>query len=394
MAQHLCIVARDNPLLLGYLNIALAYLTRGGDELEIVIDRRPEPAAANGTLGHATDASVEQRRVLGVDDLLRSRGYAIVTREPGRDWRLAADPLDAEAIPSLEDEAAAEPAALRYLSSLSSSLSSPMGRRTLVAVGAFALIVGSTAVGVPGYLLDHAVGAADHAVGWLRSSSDERPAAAPTPPPDTRSPAARGVAVAPPGATPVPPTAPRASEVTPAATPAERPTPSAPETIAPARPAVAPPSPPRTATREPAPRERAARVEAHRVAAPPTPRPKAVREEAPAPPKAAVAAVSVQKAPTPEFQGAPRMELSRERDGNGRTLAVTVRLTDSGGRPLSAADVRIRRHLGNGGMRESRLEEGASEGSYRGTLPAGMPDAELTMRVTVGRKSLEVPLAE
>ena len=89
MAQHLCIVARDNPLLLGYLSIALDYLTRGGDELEIVIDRRPEVLSVNG---HDTPTpGAEQRRLRGVEELLRARGYAIVTREPGNDWRLVTD---------------------------------------------------------------------------------------------------------------------------------------------------------------------------------------------------------------------------------------------------------------------------------------------------------------
>src|SRR4029450_6800184 len=45
MAQHLCIVARDKPLLLGYLNIVLGHLTADGDELQIAIDRRPSPPA-------------------------------------------------------------------------------------------------------------------------------------------------------------------------------------------------------------------------------------------------------------------------------------------------------------------------------------------------------------
>jgi hypothetical protein len=119
---------------------------------------------------------------------------------------------------------------------------------------------------------------------------------------------------------------------------------------------------------------------------------KVMREEPPSPPKAAVAAVAVQKAP--EFRGMPRMELSRERDTAGRTVAVTVRLTDTSGRPLPAADVRILRQLGNGDVRETRLEA-ASEGSYRGPLPATVPNAKgLTMRVTVGASSHDVPLAE
>ena len=54
MAQHLCIVARDNPLLLGYLSIALDYLTRGGDER------------------FATYELVAELEGISVDDLLQS----------------------------------------------------------------------------------------------------------------------------------------------------------------------------------------------------------------------------------------------------------------------------------------------------------------------------------
>src|SRR5262244_3099723 len=98
MAQHLCIVSRDNPLLLGYLNIALEYLTRTGDELEIVIDRRPNAAFESA----AEPVGLEQRRVEGVDNLLRSRGYAIVSRVEGEDWRLSN-----AIIPLTEDDQAA-----------------------------------------------------------------------------------------------------------------------------------------------------------------------------------------------------------------------------------------------------------------------------------------------
>ena len=42
MAQHLCIVARNQPLLMGYLNIVLEHLSADGDDLQIVIDRRPD----------------------------------------------------------------------------------------------------------------------------------------------------------------------------------------------------------------------------------------------------------------------------------------------------------------------------------------------------------------
>jgi hypothetical protein len=387
MAQHLCIVARDNPLLLGYLNIALDYLSRGGDELEIVIDRRPDPAALESLNGAAPMPAIEQRQIQGVEELLRARGYAIVTREAGRAWRLASE-SDAPAR-AASDETAPRASLIE--------LGSTAQRRALLAAAALAVVVLGASVGMPGDLLDRAFDAAGQTVSWLHGTSErssgpaspprepvppagaQAPAAAPAPPPRvvTPPPAAPAAVAAPPPTTTSPPAV--------AAPPAPAPAPPSPK----ARETAAAPAParPRGAAREPAPasREHASSAEPRRAA-------KAPREDAPAP-KAAVAAVSVQK--TPEFRGMPRMELSRERDGAGHTVAVTVRLTDTGGRPLPAADVRVRRRLASGDVRETRLAEGATEGSYRGPLPAPVPEAEgLTMRVTLGDESHEVPLAE
>ena len=345
MAQHLCIVARDNPLLLGYLNIALDYLSRGGDELEIVIDRRPDPAALESLNGAAPMPAIDQRHIQGVEELLRARGYAIVTREAGHAWRLASE-SEAPARAGADETAPRAPLL---------EPSSAAWRRALLAAAALAVVVLGASVGMPGDLLDRAFDTAGQAVSWLHGTS-ERSTGPASPPREPEPPA---VAQAP------------------SAAPAPSPPVVTPPLAAPSAPTPAPPSPKV--------REHASSAEPHRAA-------KAPREDPPAP-KAAVAAVSVQKAP--EFRGMPRMELSRERDGAGRTVAVTVRLTDTGGRPLPTADVRVRRRLASGDVRETRLAEGATEGSYRGPLPAPVPDAEgLTMRVTLGDESHEVPLAE
>jgi hypothetical protein len=100
-------------------------------------------------------------------------------------------------------------------------------------------------------------------------------------------------------------------------------------------------------------------------------------------------------AQTAEFTGVPRFEMSRERDASGRTAAITVRVTDTAGRPLPSADVRILRQLNDGAMREVRLEATSPTGSYRGAVPNGGPNANgLVMRVLVGEQRFEVPLAE
>ena len=99
--------------------------------------------------------------------------------------------------------------------------------------------------------------------------------------------------------------------------------------------------------------------------------------------------------PVVEFQGIPRVEMSRERDADGRTAAILVRLTDQGGRPLTTAGVRVRRHLADGAVNETRLQAIGTEGSYRGRLPAAAANSNgLTMRIDIGTSYHEVPLAE
>jgi hypothetical protein len=87
--------------------------------------------------------------------------------------------------------------------------------------------------------------------------------------------------------------------------------------------------------------------------------------------------------------------MTRERDAAGRTAAITVRVTDSAGRPLPTADVRIRRQFVDGAVRETQLQATAPEGSYRGPLPNTGPNTNgLVMRILLGSLRYEVPLAE
>ena len=89
MAQHLCIVARDKPLLLGYLNLALEHLSANGEELQIVIDRRPDSFQLGDAASAPSTVAPDQRRLHGVDELLRTQGYAIVSRAEGAPWQLS-----------------------------------------------------------------------------------------------------------------------------------------------------------------------------------------------------------------------------------------------------------------------------------------------------------------
>ncbi len=452
MAQHLCIVARNNPLLLGYLNIALQHLRGGGDDLEIVIDRRP-PASADAPEVPVARPAVEQRRLGGMDAQLQARGYAIVSREEGEPWRLAAG---SEAAPALSREiespdAAGEPGAALDLSARRETLRRlPVGSAAVVAVIALAAWLG-----IPGSAMDQHARVASSVlstsvVAHAPAPTTPAPAAA-TVPPRVRE----GVAAAPaparvrpepvlvsaPAAAPAPVTSPR-EEITPrapvalaraeltetpiaparvetaskpTAAPARVDTASKP-TAAPARVETAskPTAAPARVETAPRPTVASARVEtapkptaaSARVETAPTPKPTAAPATTEAPTKASTrtekarppseeTAVAAPPAPPVEFQGVPRVEMSRERDASGRTATILVRLTDQGGRPLSAAEVRVRRLLTGGAVNETRLEATAPEGSYRGRLPtAAQNSTGLTMRISIGGSRHEVPLAE
>ena len=172
MAQHLCIVARDNPLLLGYLNIVLQHLRGEEDELEIVIDRRPPPASADGLATAATPRRWSSAGSSGMDAQLHARGYAIVSREEGESWRLAA--ADAALGPSLDSESA-EPAGevLEVASDRAPSRRLAVGSAAVVAALALAVWVG-----VPGSAMDQHAGVA----GSVLSASVVKSAPAPSTP--------------------------------------------------------------------------------------------------------------------------------------------------------------------------------------------------------------------
>jgi hypothetical protein len=411
MAQHLCIVARDNPLLLGYLNIALAHLRGAGDDLEIVIDRRPPPDSVEAAVPQPA-VGVDQRRLVGVDAQLRVRGYAIVSREEGEPWRLAAGADVSPAASRDAESPAAVGKALDFAAYREALRRLPVGSGAVVAAIALAAWVG-----IPGSAMDQHARAASSvlrasAVAHAPAPTTPAPAAA-TVPPRVRE----VVAVAP---APVEPPAPTASERAPARPsaepaavlePAATPAPAAPprEEIAPRAPvalaraeinpkAAAPPA--RTPARveiAPKPTVASARAEitskAPAVTTREAPAKSSVHADKTRPPKEEV--VAAPPAPPVEFQGVPRVEMSRERDAAGRTSAILVRLTDQGGRPLSAAEVRVRRLLAGGAVNETRLEATTPEGSYRGRLPAGEPSADgLTMRISIGASRHEVPLAE
>ena len=405
MAQHLCIVAHDSPLLLGYLNIVLQHLTADGNELQIIIDRRPDLPLRKEPAPPPQAMVSDQRRVRGVDELLRTQGYAIVSRRDGMSWQLSeggqlpAEELDAA--DELEEEDATR---------------APGRRRTLVSALVFAAAVVSVAMVLPRdtihRLADGVAGVADRGTSWFSASVDE-PRTAPG-----REPPAAGSATDETRPIPAPvetkvPTPPDAAaalrSVPPTARPemapprsAELPRPAEPPRAVEPAPAVEPPSRAVASARAV---DRPRSTKATRAATPP---PAVERAAAPAPrtelpPKQsaarAVSAIPAREEAIPaerpsEVAGLPRFEMTRERDAAGRTAVITVRVTDTAGRPLPTADVRIRRQLGDGGIRETQLVA-TTPGSYRGALPNAGPNTNgLTMRILLGDLRYEVPLAE
>jgi len=389
MAKHLCIVARDNPLLLGYLHIALEHLSAKGDQLEIVFDRRPDPFQQEESTSPRPSTVPDQRRIRGMDDLLRSQGYAIVTREAGMSWQLN----DGGEVPAEELDAVdmlAEEDATRV----------PGRRRTLLSALALAAAVIGVAVALPRdsvhRLADGLASVADRGTSWLSASVNVPRTAPSTAPPAVGGATAEGLS----SPAPVARTPPAAAAALQAARAAERAEMEAPRSAEPPRPAEPPRAvePPRAA-------------ELPRVAEPThaveLPRALASARAVDPPrsaetPRAAALAPAVEAGTTPagppkpaEFAGLPRFEMTRERDALGRTAAITVRVTDTAGRPLPAADVWIRREFTDGAVRETQLAATPPAGSYRGPLPNTGPNTNgLVMRILLGDVRYEVPLAE
>ena len=75
MGRYLCIVRRDDPLLLGYVRVALSERMSNDDEFEIIVDRRGEVAAS----GAAPDRMEHRRRRAAAQGRLNEEGYVILS---------------------------------------------------------------------------------------------------------------------------------------------------------------------------------------------------------------------------------------------------------------------------------------------------------------------------
>jgi hypothetical protein len=117
MARHLCIVARDNSPLYGFLTIAFSERPAGPEMLDVVLDRRRGEAGRESdrhspSLSPAPSPYTDRRRHAKVAEALRTRGYAIVAGPGGPDASVEA--FIERAVGILADVERRGPLALRF----------------------------------------------------------------------------------------------------------------------------------------------------------------------------------------------------------------------------------------------------------------------------------------
>ena len=406
MARHLCIVARDNSPLYGFLTIAFSERPAGTDMLDVVLDRRRAEAGrerdrqALSSASAPPSAYMDRRRHVGVAEALQTRGYAIVAG-PGAEPRASDEAFIERAVGILADVERRGPLALRFHQQRRAVGRAIVGA-SIGAVIVFAIIWVLTTLPTVGGLAritDDLSRWTDAGVSRLGESwTALRRVVVPTP--IVRESDGARARSPEPAIAPAP--APATSMVEPPR--ASPPAPTEPERAAPAL----PPAPLRPALESP----RA--VERPPVSARPAPRTPAAETARPAP-----RAPSAPEAPSRDgrsrevtsrepallesselgdtrssltaFSGLPRVELSRQPSGAG--TVYTVRLADRGGRPVPGAEVWMRGQTGDGEGRETRLDAVDPPGTYRSSpLPPGTLSPQLTVRVYFSNMRVEVPV--
>jgi len=353
MARRLCIVARYEPSLYGYLMVALP------DPVEVILDRRGNPPEAR--LGPDGSPQPERRRPRGVEAALRSEGYVILGPDGMPEPK-------AEAVtpvrPRVRMLRAAEKRPAVHLGRLAAVALTTVGAGTAaLAAGLFLLIT------VPAALPRVVARVASWVDAGARVAGLARP-------PDivTVTERAPALSLAPPSATPDPPrTAPEPASAPPVAV-------VWPAGVAPAARTPAPP-PSAPARREPPDRET-------RTAERPRETPRAGPEASPASP-------AVHRTWTaPRIPGLPLVEMASEETGPARTRNVTytAQLHDSAGRPLLAADVSLHAVMPDGVAVQARLTPTSAPGTYRGVVAGRWPADNLRVRALVDGRRFEIPL--
>jgi hypothetical protein len=376
MARHLCIVARENSPLYGYLTIAFRDRPPGAASLDIILDRRHGDLRREGDgapKGNGTGP--DRRRHSAVDEAVRTRGYAIFTGPGGGAPSHQDEAFIERAIGLLADVERRGPLALRFRA---------RGRALVLAIARSAAIVLVLVVLLATVLRLGGVGRiADGAADWTDATVKRlevawltvRGQAATPGPRSERQPAPSAVVPSPPPAL---------------AAAAERPAPDVPPPSTPAvisTPVAAPPArplaePPRVVERAPAP-----------PATSLPPRAPAVESPRPSPPLAPRETASSGD-PLPAFSGLlPHVEMSRQPSPSGSGVVYSVRLADSGGRPVSGAQIWLRGQTADGQTRETRLENTERPGVYTsGVLPPDLMPPNLSVRAFFSNMRVEIPI--
>jgi hypothetical protein len=375
MTRHLCIVARDNAPLYGFLTIAFRERPPGADTLDVVLDRRRVDALP---ASDRAAAYTDRRRHARVVEALRTRGYAIVAG-PGGMPSPSDEAFIERAVGILADVERRGPLALRFDQQRRAMV------RTLVRIAVGVVIVLAIVwmlatlpkIGGLARVSDDVGHWGDAVLGRLErawTTLGGRAGSSPSREPDGRRSRLTEPAMPPVTLPTVPP-----------------PTLPPPALTAPAAPAVtqraAPVLPPASA--RPAPRAESRPTPPLSRAADTVPAPlveASLREPAPGESSEAVDTSSLAA-----FNGLPRVELSRQRAGDG--IVYIVRLADTGGRPVPGAQVWMRGQSGDGPAREARLDPVDPPGTYRSSpLPPNTLPPQLSVRVFFSNMRVLVPV--
>jgi hypothetical protein len=432
LTHRLCIVARNHPLLFGYLSTLFRDRPAGSEQIELVIDRRhpesPKPP------------EVERRRPSEIDQELHRRGFAFVV-EPGESFR----PRDAARIEHTVEllagmEERSWPFRRRRRRPVLERIWGQKAGRTLAVLGGLALVVAlvSSEFRMNDLRERDLVGPLRSASRMLTASSrtepppptpvatqPEPPAPAPAAPapvtaqpapaapaPVTAQPAPAAPAPAPtPGpaakapAAQAPPPAPGPVVKAPATPALTASTPSAPTKPASTAPAPQPDPPrvakaaprvaaveataPATPTAQAAPRDTTSRAStpdraSRALASAPSPAPSVVRTAAPM--------ATVATAPPVPMSSDLRIQLSRmPTSASGGGVVFLVRVTDLSGQPLSDAEVSMLAGRRPGGaLFETRLYRTENPGTFRSGVihPSTLPP-DLTVKAVAGTRRVE-----
>lgn len=408
LARRLCIVARNQPLLFGYLATLFRDRPAGAERIDIVIDRRHDQAQKA--------PEMERRRPApNIDDDLRRRGFAFVA-QPGE----AFSPRDAARIEhTVELLAGMEERSWPFRRRRRRPLWRRFQRlwtqrpwKPLAALGAVALIstVFATEFRITDYRDDRPARASRQAA--------EKPVVAPAP-------IAAPTSVTP---TPAAPVSARLIESAPASVPSATAAPIPPARAAtPASPATikaaeypdsdakffasltAPATPPRTAASEPviAPRTSSEREVTPKASVKPAVHPESAPRPvvndassigtvaAPAAPAMPALAVALAPAAGAQAPADLRLEMSRRpTSATGGGYVYTVRVLDRNGEPRSDAQVWLAAGgRANGARFQTRMHRAEAAGTYRSGVvhPSTLPP-DMVVKAQVGNQHVEAAL--